>query len=71
MAASITLNFRSNIFMRIVSLFRRKEETSQEASLAEIVTKEIDALWSMARAQKEAVQGLPYFEYHEKIGGAF
>ena len=71
MAASIALDFSSSIFMRIVSFFRRKEEISQDVSPAEIVTKEIDALWSIVRAQKEAENGLPDIKCHERIGESF
>ncbi len=68
-ANAVSLN--NNIFARLFSFFSKKREPAPEKSLAEIVTGEIDGLWTLVRERNEKEDCQLESECTQKIAESF
>ena len=75
MDTSINVVLKSGFARIILSLFLKKQETSRkcikDCNVADVVTKEIDALWEMVKSQKSEDQGNPATDCSNKILESF
>ncbi len=71
MKTIIGFNLKNNFWQRIFQMLTRKKEPEMELSVAEVVTKEIDALWSVVRDQEIEERCLSDFYCGKKILESF